>query len=93
LSDAQSLNRIARPPTGVRELRLAEREVHEVASLLRADPVYVPGVARIARFLSDGARSPLFGGDDEALRAELGCIRDLLDRDRPHAEPDERLAA
>jgi hypothetical protein len=96
LKDAQDWNRIlpaTRPPHGVRELRFAEREVHEVASLLRADPIHVPGVARTARFLSDGASSPLFGGDDEALRTELRRIRDLLDRERPQAEPDERLAA
>jgi hypothetical protein len=96
LKDAQNWNRIlpaTRPPYGVRELRFAEREVHEVASLLRSDPVYVPGVARTARFLTDGASSPLFGGDDEALRTELRRIRDLLGRDRPQAGSDERLAA
>jgi hypothetical protein len=96
LKDAQNWNRIlpaTRPPHGVRELRFAEREVREVAGLLRSDPVYVPGVARMARFLSDGAASPLFGGDDEALRTELRRIRDLLDRHRPEASPDERLAA
>jgi hypothetical protein len=96
LKDAQNWNRIlpaTRPPHGVRELRLAEHEVHDVVSLLRSDPVNVPGVARTARFLSDGATSPLFGGDDEALRAELRRIRDLLDRPDPTAETDERLAA
>jgi hypothetical protein len=96
LKDAQNWNRIlpaTRPPHGVRELRFAEREVHEVASLLRSDPVHVPGVARTARFLSDGATSPLFGGDDEALRAELCRIRDLLEREHPPAQLDERLAA
>ena len=96
LKDAQNWNRIlpaTRPPDGVRELRFAEREVHEVAGLLRSDPVHVPGVARIARFLSDGGSSPLFGGDDEALRTELRRIRDLLDREDHAAAPDERLAA
>ena len=96
LKDAQNWYRIlpaTRPPHGVHELRFAEREVREVASLLRSDPVHVPGVARTARFLSDGAASPLFGGDDEALRDELRRIRDLLDRDHAQAEPDERLAA
>ena len=96
LKDAQNWNRIlpaTRPPQGVRELRFAEHEVHEVATLLRADPVNVPGVARTARFLSDGAASPLFGGDDEALRAELRRIRDLLDRRGAPAESDEQLAA
>jgi len=96
LKDAQNWNRIlpsTRPPQGVRELRFAESEVHEVATLLRSDPVNVPGVARTARFLSDGAASPLFGGDDEALRNELRRIRDLLDRDCPQADADERLAA
>jgi hypothetical protein len=96
LKDAQSPNGIlpaTRPPSCVRELRFAEREVHEVASLLRADPVYVPGVARMARFLSDGAASPLFGDDDEALRAELVRIRDLLHRHSSTAASDERLAA
>jgi hypothetical protein len=96
LKDAQNWNRIlpaTRPPHGVHELRLAEHEVHDVVSLLRSDPVNVPGVARTARFLTDGATSPLFGGDDEALRAELRRIRDLLDRPGPSAETDERLAA
>ena len=97
LSDAQNWGRIlpsSRPPHGVRELRFAEQEVAEVASLLRADPVHVPGVARTARFLSDGATSPLFDGDAHELRAELRRIRDLLDRsDAVVPAGDERLAA
>ena len=97
LSDAQNWSRIlpsSRPPAGVRELRFAEQEVAEVASLLRADPVHVPGVARTARFLSDGATSPLFDGNVHELRAELCRIRDLLDQSgtTPSAR-DERLAA
>lgn len=97
LHDAQNWSRImpsSRPPYGVRELRLVEREVYEVVSLLRSDSVHVPGVARTARLLTDGAASPLFGGDDEALRAELRRIRDLLDRPGQTADGrEERLAA
>lgn len=96
LHDAQNWGRIlpaTRPPHGVRELRFAEREVREVASLLRSEPVHVPAVARTARLLSDGATSPLYGGDVVALRAELRRISDLLTRDRREAESDEHIAA
>jgi hypothetical protein len=97
LHDAQNWGRILpsfRPPPGVRELRSVEQEVAEVASLLRSDPVHAPGVARTARFLSDGGTSPLFGGDPHQLRAELRRIRDLLDREGHGSTGDgEQLAA
>ena len=97
LDDAQNWGKLlpaSRPPAGVRALRYAPDEVREIATLLRADPVRVPGVARTTRLLSDGVDSPLYRGDVEDLRAELRRIRDLLALEhRAEDTREERVAA
>lgn len=80
LDDAQNWGKLlpaSRPPAGVRALRYAPGEVREIATLLRADPVRVAGIARTTRFLYE-LDSPLYRGDVDDLRAELRRIRDLL---------------
>jgi hypothetical protein len=53
-------------------------QLHDVGSLLRADPGRARGVALARRLLSDGVGSPLHRGELGALRHELRRIRFLL---------------
>lgn len=76
----------SRPPSGVRCLRFAASETHEVAHLLRADGAGVRGIALTARLLAGGYDSPLYQGRPEELRHELWRIRHLL-CEQPCAEP------
>jgi hypothetical protein len=84
-----------RPPHGVQQLRHVSSEVGALATALRRDRVRVQGVALMARFLSDGYGSPLYGNEPEPLREELNRIRYLLEAtDEPASEPaTERRAA
>jgi hypothetical protein len=68
-----------RPVSNVRLLLPLQDDVRDIQRLLRADAVpRVRGVALCEQLLSDGVSSPLFGGDGEALRRELGRIRYAL---------------
>jgi hypothetical protein len=70
-----------RPPGDVRHLPQVAGELCEVVALLRAESApSVRGVALCERLLSDGPGSPLYGGQPEALRRELGRIRYELER-------------
>jgi hypothetical protein len=69
-----------RPVGNVRLLLRLEDDVREIAQLLRADAVpRVLGVALCEQLLTDGATSPFYGSDGDALRRELGRIRVALD--------------
>jgi hypothetical protein len=69
-----------RPPGKIRLLLPLSDEVREIERLLCADGVKrVRGVALCEQLLSDGVTSPLFSGDEVALRHELGRIRLALD--------------
>ena len=63
---------------GVAKLRYLSDEMADVVHMLRQDDVNVRGVALAHRLLSDGSGSPLYSGDLESLREELGRIRFLL---------------
>jgi hypothetical protein len=68
-----------RPPANVRMLLPLQDDVREIARLLRADTLpRVRGVALCERLLTDGATSPLYSSDPDALRRELGRIRFAL---------------
>ena len=83
LRSAERWHRTAPPlrPVGNARLLLPlEGDVRAIAGLLRADTVArVRGVALCEWLLTDGASSPLYGNDGEALRRELGRIRFCLD--------------
>jgi hypothetical protein len=83
LRSAEEWHRTApflRPVANVRLLLPLEDDVREIARLLRADTVpRVRGVALCECLLTDGATSPLYRADGEALRRELGRIRYSLD--------------
>ena len=65
-----------RPVANVRLLLPLEDDVRGIAHLLRGATVpRVRGVALCESLLTDGAGSPLYGNDVEALRRELGRIR------------------
>jgi len=82
-----------RPLPGVQNLRHAGQEVEAVVALLRSERADVRGVALVARLLSDGASSPLYGNDARLLREELGRIRFVLARGaEPEAVHDRRAA-
>ncbi len=69
-----------RPPGKIRLLLPLSDEVREIERLLCADGVArVRGVALCEQLLTDGVTSPLFSGDADALRRELGRIRFALD--------------
>jgi hypothetical protein len=69
-----------RPVANVRLLLPLAEDVREVVRLLRVEAVpRVRGVALCGCLLTDGAGSPLYGADGEALRRELGRIRFSLD--------------
>ena len=71
---------LQRPVGNARLLLPLEGDVRAIAHLLRADEVrHVRGVALCEWLLTDGASSPLYGSDGEALRRELGRIRFCLD--------------
>jgi hypothetical protein len=53
-------------------------QLHDVGSLLRSGPSAARGVALAEYLLSDGTRSPLYGGELTALHHELRRIRFLL---------------
>ena len=60
-------------------VRGAERELREIATLLRELPnVRARGVALVTNLVSDGATSPLYHGPALRLREELGRIRHVL---------------
>lgn len=60
-------------------VRGAERELREIATLLRDLPsVRARGVALVTNLVSDGATSPLYHGPALRLREELGRIRHVL---------------
>jgi hypothetical protein len=83
-----------RPLPGVECLRFTATEVRAVIARLRADHAHVQGIALAERFLLDGARSALYGGDVRRLREELSRIRYLLDAPRGAHEADSaRMAA
>ncbi len=83
LRSAERWDRIAphmRPVANVRLLLPLEGDVRDIARLLRAASVpRARGVALCASLLTDGATSPLYGNDVEALRRELGRIRFSLE--------------
>lgn len=54
-------------------------ELAEISELLLAEPSSARGVARVGRMLRD-ATSPLYGDDVDALRHELGEVRELLEK-------------
>ena len=98
LDDAQRWNallRASRPSQGVRCLRHTAPELREVAHRLRAETADPRGIALATRFVTDGASSPLYGGDTERLRAELVRLAEVLGPARPEsgAAPHERVAA
>lgn len=68
-----------RPPANVRLLLALEGDVQEIERLLCAEAVpHVRGVALCEWLLTDGATSPLYRNDADALRRELGRIRFAL---------------
>ena len=70
-----------RPPIEIRCLLFASSEASDVARLVRSDAPSPRGVAALWRFLTDGRRSALFGGDIVRLRWELLRIATLLETD------------
>jgi hypothetical protein len=77
-----------RLPREIRLLQFVAPEVRDVVALLRTDAAPIQGVAATATFVHDQA-SPLFAGDVEALRSELGRLCRLL----APTEREQRLAA
>jgi len=69
-------------------LRDATPEARAVIRTLRCERVSVRGVAMTARLLLDGQGSPLYSGDRQRLREELGRIRFALES----TEESEELA-
>jgi hypothetical protein len=64
----------ARPMFHVRVIRHVALELRQIASLLRCDAPCVRGVAAVEWLLTSSA-SPLYGGQVEPLRQELGRAR------------------
>lgn len=83
LGSAERWHEIAphtRPVGNMRLLLPHERDVRDIARLLRVETVpRVRGVALCESLLTDGVSSPLFREDGDALRRELGRIRFALD--------------
>ena len=71
----------ARPPVETRCIVFVSSEAHEVTRLVRSDAASPRGVAALWRFLTDGQRSSLFGGDIVKLRWGLLRIAALLEPD------------
>jgi hypothetical protein len=69
----------SRPLFDVRVIRLVGPQLREIAGLLRTDAPPLRGVALVERLMASGL-SPLYGGDVEPLREELGRARFLLAR-------------
>jgi hypothetical protein len=90
LADAWNWERTpprSRPLEGTQFLRDSAAEVTAIVKKLRAKRVRPQGVALISRLLGDGGRSPLYAGDPDRLREELGRIRYLLE---PRAQRSQR---
>lgn len=63
-----------RPPPAVRELARDSGLVRRVAAALVADHPSARGVAMVEQLIANGYQSPLYAGNHELLRQELGRI-------------------